>query len=100
MGGPLATAPTQAGEFHGAYYTFHLTQVDQKAPLHEWKKAKVFQSKQDCEDYKAGQLKKLDDPQTYAQMALKTRMRLVDRPHVRQFVESERCASAAEASPR
>lgn len=96
MGGPLASPPRNAGEFHGAYEIYSLTQIDQSALLNKWQKAMEFGSGQDCEDYKAAQLKQTSDPAANTRMSERTRERLIDPTYMRSIVESERCTSAAE----
>ena len=98
MGGPLATAPSN--EFPGALGTYNLMEIDENEPLNRWERAMQFPSKRDCEDYKTAQLKQISDPLTSTKIALKTRIRLVDTPYMRSYVESGRCVSAADLGAR
>ncbi len=95
-GGPLATAPSEGGEFHGAYYIYSVNQIDLRAPLKNWRRIGFFQSEQECEAQKAQQLKQLSDPAWRMAQARKSRTHLVDWPRTHDMVEAERCVTATE----
>jgi hypothetical protein len=98
MGGPLATSGIS--ENRGAYSVYSLTQDDTSAPLSKWQRvAGIFSSEQECEDYKSGQMKQMEDPAWVTKETTTKRYRIVSSPAIRDFLESERCVTSEQLSP-
>jgi hypothetical protein len=91
MGGPLATAPMEGQESHGAYITYSVNQLDTGAPLSQWKKVALFFSEQECEQAKAKLIDQANDPAWVAAQALKTRTRVLDPSRYLDMLQTMRC---------
>lgn len=96
FGGPVASAPMEGAESHGASYVYSTNQLDENAPLKKWRKIGYFPSEQECEDQKAKDLKKISDPSWLATQALKMRTRIIDASRIRDVAIAERCVKATE----
>jgi hypothetical protein len=98
MGGPLATSGIS--EHRGAYDVYSLTQTDTSAPLSQWNRvAGVFGSDADCENYRAAQLRKINDPATITKIvAQHPNLAGVYVRGLRERHDSERCVGASQLS--
>lgn len=99
MGGPLATSGISDNR---GWERYAITEVDTSAPLSKWLViALPFSSEKDCEDVKATQLTKLDNPAYVSKNAARI---ISKQPQYAGFAtrlahdiyESERCVSASQ----
>jgi hypothetical protein len=91
MGGPMTQTPGSGG------YTYSLSALDPRAPLAKWRRIGSFQSKDECTNYRAEQLKQMSDPAWVSAQVAKSH-HLVDAEGSRDLIESGRCISAAQLS--